>query len=167
LSEGSPYGVWICTSTGFSKCRGRRARFLQLSLRWELVYSYLLRRLRGCVSFTTFTIKEISVYILTVVEVFAPTPAELVKRYNAKKIQDEKYEVSAVNLPWVIYRQEVDLVLRPGVKYVIEGVQVEGLVQPWEAYVALVTPEGDFGVGYVVAQRRRMFSCIYKCIQSH
>jgi hypothetical protein len=96
------------------------------------------------------------------VEVFAPTPAELIRRYNAKKIQDEKYEVSVLNLPWVIYRQDIDLVLKPGVKYVIEGVQVEGLTQPWEAYVALVTPEGDFGVGYVVAQRRRMFTCIYK-----
>ena len=95
-------------------------------------------------------------------EVFAPTPAELIRRYNAKKIQDEKYEVSVLNLPWVIYRQDIDLVLKPGIKYVIEGVQVEGLTPPWETYVTLVTPEGDFGVGYVAARRPRMFTCIYK-----
>ena len=46
-------------------------------------------------------------------EVFAPTPAELVRRYGAKKLQDEKYEVSALNLPWV-FKQEVDMVLKPG-----------------------------------------------------
>jgi len=95
------------------------------------------------------------------VEVFAPTPAELIRRYNAKKVQEEKYEVSALNLPWV-FKQEVDVVLKPGGKYVIEGVQVEGLAPPWEAYIALVDPNGDFGVGFIAARRRRMFSCVYK-----
>jgi hypothetical protein len=107
------------------------------------------------------TINVISLRVLTVVEVFAPTPAELVRRYGAKKLQDEKYEVSPLNLPWV-FKQEVDMVLKPGGRYVIEGVQVEGLTPPWEAYVALVDQNGDFGVGYVAAKRRRMFSCIYK-----
>jgi hypothetical protein len=63
------------------------------------------------------------------VEVFAPMPAELVRRYGAKKLQDEKYEVSPLNLPWV-FKQEVDMVLKPGGRYVIEGVQVEGLTPP-------------------------------------
>ena len=94
-------------------------------------------------------------------EVFAPTPAELTRRYGAKKLHDEKYEVSALSLPWV-FKQEVNVTLKPGGRYVIEGVQVEGLTPPWEAYVALVDPSVDFGVGYIAARRRRMFSCVYK-----
>lgn len=94
-------------------------------------------------------------------ETFAPSPAELVKRYGARKLQSEKYEVSASNLPWVIKR-DVALEILPGRRYVVEGVQLEGLPQPWEAYVALLDERGEFGVGYIVAKRRRMFKCIYK-----
>jgi len=86
---------------------------------------------------------------------------ELVRRYGARKIHDEKYEVSALNLPWV-FKQEIDVLFKPGSKYLVEGVQVEGLHPPWEAYVAFVDPSSDFGLGYVVAKRRRMFSCVYK-----
>ncbi|MGC9130348.1 MAG: hypothetical protein ACP5H5_02035 [Pyrobaculum sp.] len=94
-------------------------------------------------------------------EVFAPTPAELVKTYGARKTPDDKYEIQAINAPWVVKR-EIDLAVAPGSRYIIEGVKIEGLAPPWEAYVALVEAGGDFGAGFVVARRRRMFSCIYK-----
>lgn len=94
-------------------------------------------------------------------QVFAPAPAELVKRYGARKTPDDRYEVQAINTPWVV-RREVDLAVVPGSRYAVEGVRIEGLAPPWEAYVAFVDAGGDFGAGFVVARRRRMFSCIYK-----
>ncbi|MEM1597970.1 MAG: hypothetical protein QW598_07210 [Pyrobaculum sp.] len=95
-------------------------------------------------------------------EVFAPTPAELIKRYGAKKIGgEERYEVSAINLPWVV-KKEARLRIAPGRRYIIDGVRIDGLEPPWEAYVALVDEAGNVGVGYVAAGRRRMFKCIKK-----
>lgn len=94
-------------------------------------------------------------------EVFAPSPAELLRLYGAKKTADEKYEVSALNLPWV-FRRELEFEVAPGPGYVVDGVKVDGLYPPWEAYVALIDVSGEFGVGYIVAKRRRMFSCVHK-----
>ncbi|MEZ0319207.1 MAG: hypothetical protein ABWK05_04330 [Pyrobaculum sp.] len=95
-------------------------------------------------------------------EVFAPTPAELIRRYGAKKLgEGERYEVSAINLPWVV-KKEVRLRVTPGRSYIIDGVRVDGLEPPWEAYVALVDEAGNVGVGYIATGRRRMFKCIKK-----
>lgn len=94
-------------------------------------------------------------------EVFAPTPLELVKNYGARKTSDERYEVSTVNLPWA-YRQQIDMAITPDKSYAVEGVSIEGLSPPWEAYVALVNEAGEYGVGYIVSRRRSMFRCVYK-----
>ncbi|MFN7104999.1 MAG: hypothetical protein ACK4M3_00175 [Pyrobaculum sp.] len=94
-------------------------------------------------------------------EVFAPTPTELVKRYRAKKTQDDRYVINAIDLPWVIKR-EVEIQLALGRTYKIEGVSIEGVEAPWEAYVALVDESGEIGAGYIVAKRRKMFRCISK-----
>ncbi len=94
-------------------------------------------------------------------ETFAPTPVELMKKYRAKKIQDDRYVVNSIELPWVVKR-EIDVEVVPGRAYRLSGVSVDGLKPPWEVYVAFVNEEGEFGVGYVVAKRERMFSCISK-----
>ncbi|WP_245218457.1 hypothetical protein [Pyrobaculum islandicum] len=106
------------------------------------------------------TIKVIFNGVLTIVEVFAPLPTELVKRFGARKI-DDKYEISAINLPWVI-KQEINFIFTPGEKYVVDGVEIDGLVPPWEAYVSFVDPSGEFGIGYIATGRRRMFECVHK-----
>ncbi|MFN3804698.1 MAG: hypothetical protein ACK4SY_06555 [Pyrobaculum sp.] len=94
-------------------------------------------------------------------EVFAPTPIELAKKYKARRTQDDKYVVNAIDLPWVIKR-EVEIQLSPGRTYKIEGVSIEGVEPPWGAYVALVDESGEIGAGYIVAKRRKMFRCISK-----
>lgn len=110
--------------------------------------------------FVSFTIKVIRLGILTIVD-FAPSPAELVKKYGARRTHDDKYEVQAVNLPWVV-KKELDIAITPGRKYTVEGVRVEGLVPPWEAYVAFIDTAGEFGAGYIITRRRRLFNCVYK-----
>jgi len=95
-----------------------------------------------------------------VAEVFAPTPAELLRKYGAKRLGD-RYEVSALNLPWV-FKREVEVEISPGKQYRISGVEVVGVPPPWETYVALVDRGGEFGVGYVASPRRGMFQCIRK-----
>ena len=91
-------------------------------------------------------------------EVFAPTPTELLRRYGAKR-QGDRYEVSALNLPWV-FKREVKVEISPGKQYRISGVKIDGVPPPWETYVALVDGDGGFGVGYVISPRRRIFQCI-------
>jgi len=93
-------------------------------------------------------------------EVFAPTPAELLRKYGAKRLGD-RYEVSALNLPWV-FKREVEVEVTPGKQYRISGVKIDGVPPPWEIYVALVDKGGEFGVGYVMSPRRKMFQCIRK-----
>lgn len=92
------------------------------------------------------------------------SPTELVRRYGAKKV-GERYELAAAYAPWVRW-VEVRAELLPGRRYRVEGVAVEGLEPPWEAYVALVDGGGQVGVGYVVTRRRRMFSCIHTHYQA-
>lgn len=87
------------------------------------------------------------------------SPAELVRRYGARKVGD-RYELPAVRAPWVRW-VEVRAELLPGRRYAVDGVQVEGLEPPWEAYVALVDSGGQIGAGYVVARRRSLFKCIH------
>lgn len=92
---------------------------------------------------------------------FAPTPAELLRKYGARKIQDDRYEISAINLPWVL-KTNVEITVAPSDLLVIEGVEVRGLEPPWEAYVALVDATGEMGVGTIITWRRRLFRCVYK-----
>ncbi|MEM4509844.1 MAG: hypothetical protein QXD08_02625 [Pyrobaculum sp.] len=94
-------------------------------------------------------------------EIFAPTPNELIRKYGAKKIQDDKYEISVLNLPWV-YKKSIDIYISPDKTYIIEGVSVDGLSPPWEVYIALVDEVGEYGVGYIISRRKKFFKCVYK-----
>jgi hypothetical protein len=80
---------------------------------------------------------------------------ELVKRYGAVK-KDDAYEVPLQNVPWAFSRP-LSAFLSVGSTYVVEGVDV-GWEGPGEVYVVLTDWEAGFG--FILARRRRLFSCI-------
>ncbi|CCC82609.1 hypothetical protein [Thermoproteus tenax] len=80
---------------------------------------------------------------------------ELVRRYGAVK-RDNIYEVPIQNAPWVLSKS-LTASLKAGRSYKLHGLNVSWS-GPGEVYVVLT--DWEIAFGYILAKRRRMFSCV-------
>lgn len=88
-------------------------------------------------------------------EFLSATPNELVRRYGAVR-KDNFYEVPLQNVPWTFWRP-LSATLVAGMSYSLSGLDISWS-GPGEIYVVLT--DWEVGYGYILAQRRRLFSCI-------